>query len=421
MLKRNRFHVFLSLAAALLLVSLGSGCSTTPTPAAPAAEEIARSAAPEDAADAHRSKSYIPSAQPVVVPFYGPPDRIDLCGDPVPLDEADVWERFDREFTLVVYNQAQVYLWLKRMERYFPWIEERLSHYGLPEDLKYVAIVESDLLPTAVSPKGAAGPWQFMPQTGQAYGLDQRGSVDFRYDFEQSTEAAFRLLGDLYARYNDWALAIATYNCGDKRILEAMQSQGVRDFYHLRLPMETERYVFRILAVKTVLGNPENYGYHLPGGHGYQQLNLDRVQVRFSCPVPLQAVAETAGTTFRELKRLNPAFRSDHVPSGTHEVKLPSGMGKRFEAGLESLTARFCGAASAPAAAPSVEPKPRPSPIRGGKPPETRQRSPRHHVVKQGETVTGIAARYNVRPDELRRANSLSGSHITVGQRLIIP
>ena len=128
--------------------------------------------------------------RPLNCPYIAPPNSVDLCGEPVPLDRQDVYERFDKEFTLVVYNHAQVYLWLKRMERYFPAIEERLRYYGLPDDLKYVAIVESDLLPNACSPKGAAGPWQFMPSTGSAYGLAQRGSVDKRYDFERSTDSA---------------------------------------------------------------------------------------------------------------------------------------------------------------------------------------------------------------------------------------
>ncbi len=149
-------------------------------------------------------------AASVNVPYIPPPNSIDLCGEPVPLDRQDVYERFDKEFTLVVYNHAQVYLWLKRMERYFPVIEERLRYYNLPDDLKYVAIVESDLLPNACSPKGAAGPWQFMPSTGSAYGLDQRGSVDKRYDFERSTDSAFLLLKDLYKKYQQ----LVSGHCG---------------------------------------------------------------------------------------------------------------------------------------------------------------------------------------------------------------
>jgi hypothetical protein len=265
------------------------------------------------------------------VPFIPTPTSVELCGEPVPLDRQDVYERFDREFTLVVYNHAQVYLWLKRMERYFPAIEERLRYYGLPEDLKYVAIVESDLLPGACSPKGAAGPWQFMRSTGAAYGLEQRGSVDKRYDFDRSTDSAFLLLNDLYRKYRSWSLAIAAYNCGDKRILDESRIQGVHSYYDMRLPQETERYVFRILAVKAVLSNPGQYGYYLPKGLGYQELRSDRVSVSLSKPVPIQTIACAAGTTYREIKRLNPIYRSDDIPAGTHEIKLPPGTGMMFE------------------------------------------------------------------------------------------
>jgi len=271
------------------------------------------------------------SSAAVNFPYIPPPNSIDLCGEPVPLDRQDVYERFDKEFTLVVYNHAQVYLWLKRMERYFPAIEERLRYYNLPDDLKYVAIVESDLLPGACSPKGAAGPWQFMPGTGAAYGLAQRGSVDKRYDFERSTDSAFLLLNDLYNKYHSWSLAIAAYNCGDKRILEESRIQGVRSYYDMQLPQETERYVFRILAVKTVLSNPNQYGYDLPKGWGYQELRSDRVSVSLSRPVPIESIAYAAGTTYREIKRLNPIFRSDDIPAGNHEIKLPPGTGKVFE------------------------------------------------------------------------------------------
>jgi hypothetical protein len=284
-----------------------------------------------------REGSYTPGQPPegsqavVSFPYIPTPSSIDLCGEQVPLDRQDVYERFDREFTLVVYNHAQVYLWLKRMERYFPVIEERLRTNNLPDDLKYVTIVESDLLPGACSPKGAAGPWQFMPVTGAAYGLEQRGSVDKRYDFERSTDSAFLLLSDLYKKYHSWAMAIAAYNCGDKRILDGFRIQGVRSYYDLRLPHETERYVFRILAVKAVLSNPNQYGYDLPKGWGYHELTGDRVSVSLNKPVPIQTIASAAGTTYREIKRLNPIFRSDDIPAGNHEIKLPLGTGKTFE------------------------------------------------------------------------------------------
>jgi membrane-bound lytic murein transglycosylase D len=354
---------------------------------------------------------------------------MDLCGEPVPLEVQDVQERFDREFTLIVYNHAQVYLWLKRMERYFPWIEERLRHYNLPEDLKYVAIVESDLQPNACSPKGAAGPWQFMPSTGAAYGLDQQGSCDRRYDFERSTEGAFRLLRDLYARHKNWALALAAYNCGDRRIYDEMRSQRVTDYYHLRLPLETERYVIRILAVKAVLGNPTQYGYFLPKGAGYGELKLDRVRVSLTSPVSIQAVAGAAGITYREFKRLNPEFRADDVPAGTHELKFPAGTGRTFEQNFKSSRATPApspqqatdraaeisppGSASTSTASPaSVTSKPATKPAN---PPA------QVHTVKKGETLFSIAQHYKVSIQDLREANSLKGSTVTLGQKLRIP
>jgi len=313
-------------AAAAVLLLCVCGC---------ASQQTTNTVQPAGGAQAQQSPQAIApaavSSVPAFIPYMPPPNIIDLCGEPVPLDRQDVYERFDKEFTLVVYNHAQVYLWLKRMERYFPTIEERLRYYDLPDDLKYVAIVESDLLPNACSPKGAAGPWQFMPSTGAAYGLEQRGSVDKRYDFEHSTDSAFLLLKDLYKKYHNWSLAIAAYNCGDKRILDESRSQGVRSYYDLKLPLETERYVFRILAIKAVLSNPKRYGYELPKGWGYQEMKVDRVNVSLSRPVSIQTIASSAGTTYREIKSLNPIFRSDDIPAGNHEIKLPPGTGKVFQ------------------------------------------------------------------------------------------
>jgi hypothetical protein len=184
---------------------------------------------------------------PLMAPYYSPPDRIDLCGEAVPLENREILERFDREFTLVVYNRAQVYWWLKYKERYLPLIKERLRRLNLPEDLAYVAIAESAPL---------------------ANTMQQRKSVDNRYDFEGSTDSAFLYLGDLYRNYKSWSLAIAAYKGGEKHIMDESRARGVMDYYHLMLPEETERYVFRILAIKAVLSDPTRYGYELPKGTG---------------------------------------------------------------------------------------------------------------------------------------------------------
>lgn len=363
-------------------------------------------------------------------PYYPAPTSIDLCGEPVPLHLPEVYERFDKEFTLIVYNHAQVYLWLKRMERYFPAAEERLRRYNLPDDLKYVAIVESDLLPNACSPKGAAGPWQFMPSTGSAYGLEQRGSVDKRFDYEKSTDSAFLFLSDLYKRYKNWSLAIAAYNCGDKRILDESRAQGVRDYYKLKLPQETERYVFRILAIKAVLSNPTQYGYDLPKGWGYQELKLDRVNISLSRPASIQSVANSAGITFREFKRLNPVFRADDIPAGNHEIKLPAGHGRNFEQNFRTGSTQAVSPGNtalrkedpAPPAATAASAS---SPVKSevSKPQAKTQQKAREkiYVVKKGDTLSGIARHYDVSTQALKNANNLKKNDLTPGQKLRIP
>ena len=419
-------------AAAVGLILGVCGCAslqTTDTVQQPVAAQVTEShKAPAPAS--------VPSAS-VNFPYIPPPNSIDLCGEPVPLERQDVYERFDKEFTLVVYNHAQVYLWLKRMERYFPVIEERLRYYNLPDDLKYVAIVESDLLPDACSPKGAAGPWQFMPGTGAAYGLERRGSVDKRYDFERSTESAFLLLNDLYKKYHSWSLAIAAYNCGDKRILDESRIQGASDYYDLRLPQETERYVFRILAVKAVLSNPNQYGYDLPKGWGYQEFRLDRVTVSLSRPVPIQTIANAAGTTYREIKRLNPIFRSDDIPAGNHEINLPMGTGKIFElnfkAGNDVLPGRqarkldgtgagfTCSCRTGRDPGPASRSAAAIPPAKAGSPKAKQKAREKIYLVKKGDSLSAIAQRYQISTQGLKSANKLKSNDLKPGQKLRIP
>ncbi|MGQ9484622.1 MAG: transglycosylase SLT domain-containing protein [Desulfosoma sp.] len=335
--------------------------------------------------------SSIPSQPPTfMAPYVAPPSNMDLCGEPVPLHDRDVLERFDREFTIVVYSHAQVYLWLKRAERFFPWFEEELRRRGLPEDLKYVAVAESDLQHGAVSPAGAAGMWQFIPSTGSRYGLDQNPQLDQRYDFEMATDSALRYLADLYRRFNNWTLAIAAYNCGEKRVSDEMAFQRVSDYYQLKLPLETERYVFRILAIKAVLSNPQRYGYALPSGAGYPPERFDVVTITTRYAVPIVALAQRAGITYREFKRLNPAFTTTSIPPGTHRVRVPEGHGKALEQGLESFLASY-------------------------RVPEVIL-----HRVNRGETLTEIAKRYNVCVSDIKQWNGLKDSTVKPGQTLRI-
>ncbi len=170
------------------------------------------------------------------VPYFDLPEKAELCGEPAPLQSADVRERFDREFTIVTQSHAQVYLWLKRTERYFPWIEKQLASRGLPDDLKYVAVAESDLMGSAVSHAGAAGPWQFMANTAATYGISESTAIDERFDFEKAAAAAFTYLKTLHDSFQSWTLAVAAYNCGERRIRDEMQKQDVPSTIHSSFP-----------------------------------------------------------------------------------------------------------------------------------------------------------------------------------------
>ncbi|MBP8644739.1 MAG: transglycosylase SLT domain-containing protein [Syntrophobacteraceae bacterium] len=324
------------------------------------------------------------------VPYYAVPAQLDLCGEPVPLEMQEIRERFDREFTIVVYSHAQVFLWLKRAERFFPWIEKQLLHNKLPSDLKYVAVAESDLLAEATSPARAAGPWQFIPSTGSLYGLSQTGQIDQRRDFELASNSAFRYLQDLHTMFQNWTLAIAAYNCGEKRMQEEINRQKVNSYYLLKLPVETERYIFRILAIKEVLGNPGKYGYVMPKGAGYPPIHTDRVSLNLKHPVPFQLIAEAASVTYRELKVLNPSFISDTVPKGDHILKVPKGKGRELTQRLDALLASY-------------------------------QPSFVHHKVVRGDTLSGIAARYGVSAESISEWNHLKENKVLLGQMLKIP
>ncbi|NLI83510.1 MAG: transglycosylase SLT domain-containing protein [Deltaproteobacteria bacterium] len=326
---------------------------------------------------------------PFVVPYFAVPEGLEFCGEPVPVHQPDVRERLDREFTLVVYSHAQVYLWLKRMERYFPWLEKELLRNGLPDDLKYVAVAESDLILSAASPAGAVGPWQFIRATGARFDLTQTNLVDERMDFETSTVSAFRYLRSLHQMFSNWTLAVAAYNCGEKRVQDEMRKQRVDNYYALKLPLETERYILRIVSIKEVLGNPGRYGYSLPKTAAYPAIRVDRVNVRLSGSTPVVDLAEAAGITYREFKNLNPVLISDVVPEGTMTLKVPEGKGTEFLRRIEGITRR--------------------------------QGSPvLDHRVSKGETLSGIAARYGVSEQCLMEANGMKDKTVRTGQVLKI-
>lgn len=264
------------------------------------------------------------------ITFYKLPSEIFLCGERVPIEDRKVWENLDREFLSALNSEAQVLLWMKRARRYFPIIEKRLKEMGLPDDLKYVTITESSLRPSAVSSSGAAGIWQFIPSTGERYGMRKNKSLDERFDFSKATEGALTYLKSLYGEFNSWALAMAAYNAGENRVRKEIELQGMANYYYLYLPSETERYVYRIAVAKIILSDPERYGLRLEEKECYDPLQLDRIQVELPQPLALVEVAKAVGSYYKEMKEMNPHLSEESVPAGIHFLNLPPGASGRF-------------------------------------------------------------------------------------------
>jgi hypothetical protein len=268
------------------------------------------------------------------------PENLTLCEEPVPFHIHRVWEMLDREFNITVWDRAQVFLYLKRAGRYFPYIEKRLLEKGMPNDLKYLAVAESALLTYSRSKKGARGPWQFMTLAARHNGLRRDRAVDERLSFERSTEAALGNLKRLKEKFGSWALAMAAYNGGETRLRKAIEEQKTTDYYRLNLPLETERYVFRIAAIKIILENPERYGYHLSDEGTYQPMVYDAVEVKLKASLDIMEIAELLETDFKTFKELNPQFLKDFIPAGQHFIRVPPGMGIKLIAALKQTPAK---------------------------------------------------------------------------------
>ena len=261
-------------------------------------------------------------------------EPLNFCNEPVPLSDPDVKERLERELLVSLDNSDDVILWLKRANRYFPHIEKVLKNNSLPDDLKYIVIAESSLKPLATSNKGAVGFWQFIENTGIKYGMKINNDIDERRNFFTSTEAATAYLKDLYALFGSWTLAVAAYNMGEEGLKTEMLVQKVNNYYQLYLNQETQRYIFRILAAKIILSNPEKYGYYLTEEDLYKPVQFDRVEITANQPVPLYIIAQAANTY---IKDLNPHIKNYYLPAGKYDLLLPKGAASGFSERYENL------------------------------------------------------------------------------------
>lgn len=253
------------------------------------------------------------------------PNELTFCGESVPLDRLDVRERLDRELLVNTYWQSNTLLAHKRAGRWFPLIEAVLKREGVPDDMKYLALIESGLT-NVVSPMGATGYWQFMKETGVKHGLVIDAEVDERYHVEKSTEAACRYLKSSYAKYHSWSLAAASYNLGPGGVDKQLGRQKQESYFDLLLPEETSRYVFRMLAMKEIIRDPERYGFHLRKKDLYTPYATRVLEV--NGPIEnLADLAQANNTDYKTLKLLNPWLRDSKLTNRegrTYSLLLPA-------------------------------------------------------------------------------------------------
>jgi len=319
-------------------------------------------------------------------------EPIDFCGEPVLLDSQEVRERLEKELLLTIWDRPQVVLWIKRTTRYMPIIEKMLSENEMPDDLKYVAIAESALRPHVGSSKGAVGFWQFLTSTGQKYGLRINAEIDERRNIFASTLAAVNYFKDLYQMLGSWTLAAAAFNMGELGLQTEIVSQKTNDYYQLYLPLETQRYIFRIVSAKIILSDPQRFGFEFTDQDLYPPLSFDRIHVECFQDTPIHIVAQAANTHFKAIKDLNPEIRGHFLAAGMHSLLIPKGAANGFYARFKELVQQWVA-----------------------------ENQERVYVVKEGDNLTVIAERFNVPLPALLIWNRLDGKKaIHPGDRIVI-
>lgn len=252
------------------------------------------------------------------------PEDLSFAGERVPLEKPDVKERIDRELLVNTYWQSNGLLWLKRINKYFPIIEPILKEEGVPNDFKYLAVIESDLL-NVTSPAGAKGMWQMLKTAARENGLEVNENVDERYNLEKATRAACKYLKGAKKRLGSWSLAAGAYHAGNHGIDKRMKQQLVTNYWDVLAGEMTERYVPRILAAKEILSNPEKYGFEFDEEDLYT-IPANKT-LKINKPITnIAAFAKKHGTYYKELKSLNPWLRENKLnnKSGkTYFIKIP--------------------------------------------------------------------------------------------------
>jgi membrane-bound lytic murein transglycosylase D len=257
---------------------------------------------------------------------------VTFAGENMPLDNFDTRESLEREILTSAYRHSSTILIIKRANRYLPIIEKILKKNNIPDDFKYLVAAESEYS-NMVSPAGATGFWQIMPETGKEDGLEINAIVDERYDIEKSTQFACDYFMKSYEKYENWTLTAASYDGGRAAIDEQIEIQHQHNYYDLLLSDETARYIFRAVAYKLIITDPENYGFKISKTDLYPELKFSEVKVDTSVN-DFSAFAGKFGTNYKMLKLLNPWLRKPYLtpkPNKEYLIKIPSGGMRNME------------------------------------------------------------------------------------------
>jgi membrane-bound lytic murein transglycosylase D len=328
-----------------------------------------------------------------------------FCGNKILIDRQDVKERLEKEVLLALWDRPQVILWIKRASKFFPHMEKIIREAGLPDDLKYVAVIESGLRPHVSSHKGAVGYWQFLRATGRMYGLKINYQIDERRNIFKSTTSACKYLKELNRQFDDWFLSVAAYNMGARGIKKQIKVQGTNEFYSLYLSEETQRYMFKIIAAKFIMENQRRFGFVFQDEDYYPIFEFDNVNINSSRQLPVSLIAKAAGVSFKTIKDMNPEIRGNHISDGENSILIPKGSIKHFESMFEDYYAKWKSTQS----------------VNSQKTGSKRSNDGKIHRVRSGENLALIAKKYNIRLSSLIRWNNLSlRSTIYPGDKLII-
>ena len=251
------------------------------------------------------------------------PDSLTLCDKKVSILRDDVRERFEREFFLILENKGLLTTIVKRYYKYLPMINEEIQKQSLPHDLVFLAVAESYLNPRSVSSASAAGMWQFIKETGKREGLSINDDIDERYNVKKSTQSALTHLKRLYGEFSDWLIAMAAYNAGPARLREVIDNQNTRDFFDMYLPEETERYLFRIIALKEIILNSERYGININEQEHYKPLMLTEVALETEREIHSNILAQAMEVSYRTFRINNLHIRKYRIPRGTYRINVP--------------------------------------------------------------------------------------------------